>query len=68
MMKKKINFKNIIDIKKIISLTKILCKDYFEKLPIFKSKESGQGKLFKICAAIAIIGLIFVSYYIINLN
>ena len=66
MMKKKINLKNIIDIKKVISLTKVLCKDYFEKLPIFKSKESGQGKFFKICSIIAIVGLAWVSYYIIN--
>jgi len=65
-MMKKINLKNIIDIKKVISLTKILCKDYFEKLPIFKSKESGQNKLFKISAIIAMVGLAFLSYYAVD--
>jgi len=62
----KINLKEKIDIKKVISLSKVLCKDYFEKLPIFKSKDSSQGKIFKICAVIAIIGLLFGSYYIID--
>lgn len=66
MMKKITNFKDIIDLKKVISLTKVLCKDYFEKLPIFKSKDSAQGKIFKICALIAVIGLTYVSYYIID--
>lgn len=58
--------KDIFDIKKVFSLTKVLCKDYFENLPINKSKNSGQGKFFKICAMIAIIGLAFISYYIID--
>lgn len=66
MMKKITNLKDIIDIKKIISLTKVLCKEYFEKLPIFKSKEGNQNKLFKICAIIAIFGLAYVSYYTIH--
>lgn len=66
MMKKIINFKDIIDIKKVMSLTKVLCKDYFEKLPIYKSKDSTQGKLFKICVIIAIAGLAYLSYYIID--
>ena len=64
MMKKKI--KDIFDIKKVFSLTKVLCKDYFENLPINKSKNSSQGKFFKICAIIAIVGLAFISYYIID--
>ena len=58
--------KKIIDLKKVLALTKVFCKDYFEKLPIFKSKESTQGKLFKICVIIAVIGLAFVSYYVID--
>lgn len=66
MTKKKINFKDIFDIKKVISLSKILCKDYFEKLPINKSKDSGQRKFLKICTIIAIVGLAYVSYYIID--
>ena len=56
----------IIDFKKVIALTKVFCKDYFEKLPIFKSKESTQGKLFKICVIIAVIGLAFISYYVVD--
>ena len=66
MMKKITNLKDIINPKKIISVSKVLCKDYFEKLPIFKTKDSAQGKLFKICAIIAIIGIAFLSYYIID--
>ena len=66
MMNKKIKCKDILDIKKVISLTKILCKDYFEKLPIYKSRDSSQGKLFKICAIIATFGLAYISYYIID--
>ena len=63
---KKINFKNLFDLKKIMSLTKILCKDYFEKLPIFKVKDSKPGKFFKICVIITMIGLAYISYYIID--
>lgn len=63
MMKKKIS---LIDIKKVFSLSKVLCKDYFEKLPIFNSKENSQGKFFKACSIIAIIALAFLSYYIID--
>lgn len=67
MMKKIINFKNFLDIKKVISLTKVLCKDYFENLPIRKGKNSTQSNLFKICIIIAMSGLAYLSYYIINL-
>lgn len=63
---KKINFKNLFDLKKVMSLTKILCKDYFEKLPIFKVKDSKPGKFFKICVIITMIGLAYISYYIID--
>ncbi len=66
MMKKIINFKNVIDLKKVMSLTKVLCKEYFESLPIFKSKDSTQGKVFKVCTIIAVVGLIYISFYIIN--
>ena len=58
--------KKIINLKKVISLTKVLCKDYFENLPINKSKNSTQGVLFKICLLIATIGLIYISYYAID--
>ena len=66
MMKKMTNLKDIFNIKKVISLTKVLCKDYFQNLPIYKSKDSAQGKLFKLCAIVAIFGLAFLSYYIID--
>lgn len=66
MMKKITNLKDIFNIKKVISLTKVLCKDYFQNLPIYKSKDSAQGKLFKLCAIVAILGLAFLSYYIID--
>lgn len=65
-MMKKTKLKDIIDLKKVVSLTKVLCKDYFEKLPIYKSKDSTQGKLFKICAIIAVFGLAYISYYVID--
>ena len=58
--------KDIFDIKKVMSLTKILCKDYFEKLPIFRSKDSTQGKIYKLCLIVGAIGLIYLSYYIID--
>ena len=64
MMKKKI--KDIFDIKKVISLTKVLCKDYFENLPLSKSKNSGQNTFFKICVLIAVLGIGFLSYYVID--
>lgn len=63
---KKINFKNLFDLKKVMSLTKILCKDYFEKLPIFKAKDYKPGKFFKICVIITMIDLAYISYYIID--
>ena len=66
MMKKITKLKDIFDIKKVMSLTKIMCKDYFEKLPINQSKDSVQGKLFKICAIIAIVGLSYISYEMIR--
>lgn len=66
MMKKKTKIKDIFDLKKVISLTKVLCRDYYEKLPIIKSKDSTQGKFFKACSIIAIVGLAYISYYIID--
>jgi len=58
--------KEMINVKKIIALTKILCKDYFQRLPIYKFKDSGQGKIFKICVATLILALTFLSFYIID--
>ncbi len=66
MMKKITSLKDIINFKKVFALTKILCKDHFEKLPINKNKEGSQSKLFKICVIIAVLGLSYVSFYIIN--
>ncbi len=66
MTKKKINLKDIIDFKKVMTLTKVLCKDYFQNLPIYKAKDSFQGKLFKICVVIAIFGLGYMSLYVID--
>ena len=60
------NKQNNVNLRKIIILTKILCKDYFENLPIMSKKNSAQGKLFKICLVIAIFGLAFLSYKIID--
>lgn len=66
MMKNKIKIKDILDLKKVFSLTKVFCKDYYERLPIIKSKDSTQGNLYRICSLIAIIGLGYLSYYIID--
>lgn len=66
MMKKISNLKDVIDLKKVSALTKVLCKDYFEKLPIYKLKDYAQGKLFKLCVIIAVFGLAYLSYYLIN--
>ena len=66
MKKMRTELKDIFDIKKTMSLTKILCKDYFQKIPIFKLKDSAQGTFFKMCMLIAIIGLGYISYYIIR--
>lgn len=60
------NKQNNVNLRKIMILTKILCKDYFENLPIMSKKNSAQGKLFKICLVIAIFGLSFLSYKIID--
>ena len=66
MKKKIVNFKNFLDIKKVISLTKVLCKEYWEKMLFYKSKDSKQNIFFKICMIIAIVGLSYLSYYIIG--
>ena len=65
------NHNNILEsikdtIKKISALTKVLCKDYIENLPVFNGKNSTQGKLFKICIVIVIFGLTYLSYKIIG--
>ena len=66
MMKKITNLKDFINFRKVSALTKVLCKDYFEKLPICKAKDSAQGKLFRVCVIIAILGLVFLSNYILD--
>lgn len=66
MMKKITNLKDIIDFKKVISLSKVLCKEYFEKLPIFNSKNSKQSKLFKAMGIISVFALGYVAYNIID--
>ena len=66
MMKKITNLKDIIDFKKIISLSRVLCKEYFEKLPIFNSKDSKQSKLFKAMGIISVFALGYLTYNIID--
>lgn len=66
MMKKTIKLSQIFNIKKIASITKIFCKEYFQKIPAFADKDSKQGKLFKICAVIALFCLAYLSHHIIN--
>ena len=66
MMKKTIKLPQIFNIKKVASITKIFCKEYYQKIPAFADKDSKQGKLFKICAVIAIFCLAYLSHKIIN--
>ncbi len=60
MMKKTIN------LNRIWSLTKVLCKEYFEKLPIFNKDNTNQSRIFKACSIIAVLGLAFLSLKIIE--
>ena len=62
MMKKITSLKDIIDFKKVMSLSKVLCKEYFEKLPIFNSKNSKQSKLFKIMGIISVLAFGYLAY------
>ena len=66
MKKKIVDFKNFLDVKKIISISKVLCKEYWEKIPFYKSKDSKQNIFLKMCMIIAIVGLSYLSYYIIG--
>ena len=66
MKKKIVNFKNFLDIKKVISISKVLCKEYWEKMPFYKSKDSKQNIFLKMCMIIAIVGLSYLSYSIIG--
>ena len=66
MMKKITSLKDIIDFKKVMSLSKVLCKEYFEKLPIFNSENSKQSKLFRGMGIIAVFALGYLTYNIID--
>ncbi len=52
--------------KKIISLSKVLCKEYFSELPIFKRKIENKGFIYTACVLILIISLSMLSHDIID--